>query len=216
MNNYIIYGLREIGTNEFRYIGLTTKSINDRLRRHLRDKKVDHKTNWIKKVGKENIEIVIIEDGIDTYEKLCEKEIFYISEYRKTNRLTNIANGGEGWFGMEFTDEHKNNISKNHADVSGDKNPMFGKTHTKETMDKIKSKIENWMNNGGFNESQLRKMSDSKKGQNNNKAKLTSDDVINIRNLFGQGITYKEISNMYSVNKPAIFKIVKRINWKHI
>ena len=28
-----------------------------------------------------------------------------------------------------FSDEHKKNISKNHADVSGDKNPMFGKGH---------------------------------------------------------------------------------------
>jgi hypothetical protein len=52
MENYKIYGLKEKKSYEIRYIGLTTKSLKERFGRHLRDKKIDHKTNWIKKIGK--------------------------------------------------------------------------------------------------------------------------------------------------------------------
>jgi NUMOD3 motif len=42
--------------------------------------------------------------------------------------------------GRRFSDEHKNNISKAHMDVSGDKNPFFGKKHSDETKEKMKKK----------------------------------------------------------------------------
>lgn len=32
-----------------------------------------------------------------------------------------------------FTEEHRQNLSRNHADFSGEKNPFYDKTHTKET-----------------------------------------------------------------------------------
>jgi hypothetical protein len=63
MSIYKIYALKEVSSNEIKYIGLTTKSLNERLGRHLRDKKIDHKTNWIKKIGRENIEIILLDDS---------------------------------------------------------------------------------------------------------------------------------------------------------
>lgn len=41
--------------------------------------------------------------------------------------------------GMKRTDEQRQHISKNHADVSGEKNPMFGKRHSPETIEKIRA-----------------------------------------------------------------------------
>lgn len=38
----------------------------------------------------------------------------------------NILTGGRQSRGRKFTDEHKKNISINHADVSGENNPMYG------------------------------------------------------------------------------------------
>lgn len=38
------------------------------------------------------------------------------------------------------TPEQRKNISDNHADVSGDKNPMYGKTHSEETKAKIRQR----------------------------------------------------------------------------
>lgn len=37
-----------------------------------------------------------------------------------------------------FTEEHKRNISLNHADFSGINNPFYGKTHSEETKQKLK------------------------------------------------------------------------------
>lgn len=56
--------------------------------------------------------------------------------------------------GMQFSEMHKKNISKSHADVSGEKNPMFGKTGamlgmSKELSPTYKSK---WMHNPTTNE----------------------------------------------------------------
>lgn len=213
-NNYIIYGLKEKNSNEFRYIGLTTGSLNERFRRHIGDKKQDHKCNWIRKIGKENIEIEIIEDNINCKKLLCEREIFYIKKYRdEGHRLTNIANGGEGLIDMEFTEEHKRNISKNHADVSGEKNPMFGKTHT----DDVKQFLRD-INLGRKASDETRlKQSESKKGESNINSTLTENDVILIREYFNTKKFKKaELARMFNVKQPAIYKIVKRLTWKHI
>ena len=39
--------------------------------------------------------------------------------------------------GRTFSDEHKANLSKNHADISGDKNPFYGKKHSDEVLSKL-------------------------------------------------------------------------------
>ena len=50
----------------------------------------------------------------------------------------------------KFTEEHKKNLKKNHADFTGENNPFFDKTHTKESMDKMvetRNQNENWLQN---------------------------------------------------------------------
>lgn len=217
MVNYKIYALKEISSSELRYVGITKNSLNKRLNDHLRDKKNKHKYNWISKVGKENIEIFLIEENIASIDEICKKEIEYISKYRKEgNRLVNISNGGDGNFNVEFSDEHKMNISKNHANVKGDKNPMYGKTHTKESISKIKDRISQWVEKGGFTESQLNNLKKTRYGSSNPQAILIESQVIEIRRLYENGYTQKKISLMYNMKEPAIYKIVHRINWKHI
>ena len=212
--NFIIYGLKEKNNTEIRYIGLTTGKLNSRFSRHLSDKKIDHKTNWIKKVGKNNIEIVIIEDNITDIDILHEKEIFYINKYKtEGHKLTNITNGGEGWFNMEFSTQHKKNISLNHADVSGENNPMFGKTHSIESREKIRKFRFSYK----ITDKSKEKMSSQRKGENNANSKLKKEEVLKIReyyesNNYGQ----KELSVMFNIKPAAIYKIVHRLTWKHI
>lgn len=52
--------------------------------------------------------------------------------------------------GREMTEEHKSNISKNHADVANEKNPFFGKTHSDEQREKWKESRAGkvWITNG--------------------------------------------------------------------
>ena len=218
MENYKIYALKGKDSKEIKYVGLTTKSLKERLGRHLRDRKLDHKTNWIKKVGKENIEIILIEENITDFKILCDKEIFYIDKFKNEgHKLTNITNGGEGWIGTKFTDEHRNNISKNHSDVSGSNNPMFGKTHSDETIKIIKEKIQIWKNNGGLTEDQRISIGKRVSGEGNPNSKLNKDIVIEIRKLFETGeYTKKDLSDMFGVDPPAIYKIINRLTWKNI
>lgn len=51
--------------------------------------------------------------------------------------------------GRTLSSTHKENISKNHADLSGNKNPFFGKQHSIECREKMKEDRKNrkWVNN---------------------------------------------------------------------
>jgi DNA-binding CsgD family transcriptional regulator len=55
-----------------------------------------------------------------------------------------------------------------------------------------------------------------KTGSKNHKAILTENQVIEIREMYKNVITQKEISIIYNINPPMAYKIVHRINWKHI
>ena len=52
-----IYGLLDPRTNNIRYVGKTSRSLNERLSAHLRSNqgKNNHKHNWISLLKKENI-----------------------------------------------------------------------------------------------------------------------------------------------------------------
>lgn len=53
-------------------------------------------------------------------------------------KLRDINIGKEGyWRNHKVTDSMKENMSKNHANVSGENNPMYGRTHSKEAREKI-------------------------------------------------------------------------------
>ena len=47
-------------------------------------------------------------------------------------------------------------------------------------------------------------------------AKLTEDDVRDVRRRFKEGSTYREIADDYGVTRENIEMVVKRITWKHV
>jgi len=62
MSEAHIYGLREKGASVFFYIGSTKNSPNKRFRQHLTKRTVNrHLSNKIKKIGKDCVELIIIE-----------------------------------------------------------------------------------------------------------------------------------------------------------
>lgn len=173
----------------------------------------------IKKYGKSNFKKEIIEI-CNNRKELNLREIYWISYFNSTDRKIgyNIAKGGGGALGCHhkgiiFTKEHKNKISENHADVSGKKNPMFGKNHTQTTKDKLRD-----ANLGRHHtyESKLI-MSKQRTGEKNIKAKLTEKQVLLIRELyFNSDITQLKLSKMFNVEEPCIYKIVNYRTWKNI
>lgn len=55
--------------------------------------------------------------------------------------------------GRVLTEETRKKISENHHDISGENNPMYGKKHLPETIEKLREKAKNrpkrmWINNG--------------------------------------------------------------------
>ena len=191
----------------------------------------------IKKYGKENFrkEILCI---CNSPQELNEQEKFWINKLNSTNLDIgyNLEKGGADSSHINkrekctyvFTQKHKDNISKgtknkpkskkhieniikSHADVSGDKNPMFKKHHSKKTKSIISKK------NKGKIKSQdnIQQISLRTQGENNIKAKLTEKDILTIRNLYPK-LTLTEISKMYNVQFACIEKIIKRRTWKHL
>lgn len=109
MNIYKIYGLKVIGDNEIRYIGLTKNSLTYRLRGHKKEKRRNpYKIKWVAK-NKSEIEIVLLEDNIPDLKTANDREVYYIGLYRKNgSRLINLTNGGDGTQGFSSWNRGKN------------------------------------------------------------------------------------------------------------
>jgi group I intron endonuclease len=100
--------------------------------------------------------------------------------------------------GKPKSDEAKKKISENHADVSGENNPMFGKHHSDEAKKKI-SKA-----NSGLSS-----------GEKNCKAKLTWVKVNEIRYLYKTGVfTKQDLADKFGVSKCCINDIIVNRTWK--
>jgi len=123
--------------NNKKYIGVTTKFIERRFKEHVwesKRKKLMAICFAIKKYGEENFKIELVEECLNITEgELLSKETFYIDKYN-----TLISNGC-GYNAVRcydgrliFSEETKQKISLNHANMNGNKNPFYGKHHTKE------------------------------------------------------------------------------------
>jgi hypothetical protein len=127
---YNIYVLKCPISDDIRYVGQTRMKLGKRLSGHLYDafgrnkKKLNYKDNWIKKLSMDGYRPII--ESIENYSNdidlsfILERENFWISEYKIKYKLLNSTDGGEYSI---------NNFSVN-TDMSGEKNPMFGKKHT--------------------------------------------------------------------------------------
>lgn len=92
-NQYKIYGLKVIGSDDIRYVGYTKRKLIERLKSHFDDAKKGftyRKCNWIRS-NNYNIEIVLLEDEL-TYEEALVAEVKWISKY---DNLTNMTKGGD-------------------------------------------------------------------------------------------------------------------------
>lgn len=162
---YKIYSLNDPITNEIRYIGLTKKKLETRLCEHISGSKSTkssktYKKNWIKSLLDKGLEPVInlIESSL-TLNEVKEREIFYISLFKKTCRLTNATEGGDGTSGYKLSEESKRKIGeKNKKSLTGRKlsethRENIGKARegmhlSQESKDKLAKKVkQEWANN---------------------------------------------------------------------
>lgn len=128
-----VYRHRRLDTNEIFYIGIgSTKNFK---RAYSKD---NRNVYWKRITSKYKYEVEILAYNL-SWEDACELEVLLISEYGRkdlgTGTLVNMTDGGEGGLGAIRTEDSKKSSSER---MKGDKNPMFGKTHTKEASEKIR------------------------------------------------------------------------------
>lgn len=108
---YSVYTLREPDSELIRYVGITKGTLKDRIRRHLNDKRVNHRTCWFKKLKNLN-QVPIIEminDNLSEEEALYEEKQ-YIKLFKSCG--ANLVNGNDGGVlgknlkGIKKTKEH--------------------------------------------------------------------------------------------------------------
>ncbi len=233
MDNYKLYFLADKNDpSNIRYIGQTRNTLEYRLSQHKRESKNTYKNNWIKSIGKNNLIICLIEENILSSDDINIKERKLIKEYKELGyKLTNTTDGGEGWKDMKFTDKHKYNISLNHSDTSGEKNPMYGKKHAKETLIKMSdAKKDNIGNKNNFynkthSEKTKQIISEKTKGKlsgSNNyfygKTPFIEKPIYMTDNIFNVVIRFqnkKELCNYFSMkqNNTKIYKYIDKFKF---
>lgn len=186
----IIYGIYDPNKpNVIRYIGKTKKTINERLCNHiyLSKKGLKRPLNlWIKKLLDNDIKPEIIEIEKTNINEWSDREIYYISFYRKKNELLNLSDGGGSNLNYSPSDETRKKIS-----------------------DGNKGKIGYWRNKK-MTEEHKKKISESGKGKKRNE--ITKKNISN--SLKGKKLseTHKLKLSEGSPNKGKIAKNVKKVD----
>lgn len=201
-----IYRIRNIINNKC-YIGSainTNKRWN--VHKHLLRKGKhfnDYLQNAWNKHSEQNFLFEIVE-SIKNKNILVQREQYYLDilcpEY-------NICKRAESTYGASFykSEEFKSKISVTCRDGrrKGENNPMYGKHCSKET----KEKIRNSLIGRKHTEETKNKMSLAQKGKHN---KLTNNQMIEIKNLYNNGVKVFEISKLYNIAKTSVYNIIRR------
>lgn len=103
---FLAYVLVDPNTNIPRYVGITTRSLHVRFLGHMNDIRNrpelnPHKTNWFKKLMKEDkLPIIQLVKECSNIEELKQFEIDYIKKYKDEYNLINLTPGGD-WVGAK-------------------------------------------------------------------------------------------------------------------
>lgn len=116
------------------YVGQTRQKLNNRIKGHKHSKVQRGVDVAIAKYGWENFSVAVIEEC--PLESLGEREIFWIAELNsKAPNGYNLTDGGEGL--VNPSEETRAKMSANRPDISGEKNPNYGKKTPPEVCAKI-------------------------------------------------------------------------------
>lgn len=112
MKEYKIYFLIDPFTDEVRYVGQTSTSLNRRLYQHIRDVRKSPKRDWISKIIECGSSPIIEMVDIVNEQSICnDLEIKWIGHIRNLGyRLLNLTDGGNVTTGYKFTEEQKNKM----------------------------------------------------------------------------------------------------------
>jgi group I intron endonuclease len=165
----LIYCIKNTINNK-EYVGLTTRSLEDRWKQHVYESNKQSSWEWntplgnaIKKYGKDSFQVFVLEECSSETE-LKQKEIQLIRERKSLASETgyNLTLGGDGRLGYKLSEETKRKIGE------GNK----GKTYTAESLEKMSVAAKKRsvgklspMDGKKHTDDALRKISESSKGR---------------------------------------------------
>lgn len=166
MKRYKIYVLVDPYTEHVRYVGLTMRSLHQRLNGHIsssrklkesKQSKNTHKINWINGLLEKESRPIIkqIESNLSR-EEACEREQYWIQYYKEKGfKITNATSGGEGIRDYSHTEETRaklkksltgRKLSETHRENIG--KSSIGRYLSEESRDKLADKVkQEWLNN---------------------------------------------------------------------
>ncbi len=164
----VIYGLYDPRTDELRYIGKTSTSLEGRLWQHINDAKKGMKTyksSWIKLLLQFGMEPYIKVLGETTEKAWQEDEKAWIAKAKEEGaRLTNLTKGGDGLIGFRMSEKNKQKLSEYNKKIGRIPPNWKGR---KQSPEHIKKKVDARKAKGNYNHSDETKenISKSRKGK---------------------------------------------------
>ena len=166
--NYTVY--KHITPNNKIYIGITCRNPLMRWGKNGNGyKQQPYFWNAIRKYGWDNIQHVIIADGLTKdMAAIAERKLIKRYDSRNPEKGYNTQPGGNiGGLGMKLSDEAKEKIRQSKL---GEKNPMFGKKHTEEY-----KKFMSMINSHPKSEETIQKMKEAQSNRSEETRKKLSD-----------------------------------------
>lgn len=174
---------------------------NRRKKEHMYPSKYDEQViNRILQNNPNRYSYHVLKQGDFNENLLNALEIIYTHRYKPKFSFTI---GGDGVRGHKLSDAHKKKLSENHADFSGENNPFYGRTHTKES----KLKMSSAKKGKPLSEATRKKLSESLKGR------VFSDETRRKLSLAQKGrkLSDEHRENMIkSKNSTGFFRVYKR------
>lgn len=203
-----IYSLTDPRDNTVRYVGFTTKPLQERLRRHLADtaQRKWYVSNWLRQLKSLGLQPTISAleagEGSDTWQAAESK---WIAEFRRLGaHLTNATTGGEGCPGAKRSPEYVEKLRQR----------MLGNPYGQLSIAASRA-----YHTGRVTPPEVRlKMSESHKGIRHEQAhrvkqreankvkKLSEDDIREIRRLRGSA-SQEVIAARFGVSRSAISRV---------
>lgn len=212
------------------YIGITKRTLEKRYYEHLKIKKNDHRSSWIKSLLNKGLTPVIeeldfaeAEDAVELEKQLNYLEVFYIGLFRSWNiKLVNNGDGGNqnlnhkvpeyakekmriAHTGKTLTEDHKKNIS-------------IALKAVPPPSESVRNKISNSLKGHLVSEKtrKLLRENTPRSYGNTFSAKLNLSDVYEVIRLLKEGRKCKDIAADFNVHPSNISAIKNKRGWKNI
>lgn len=201
-----IYGLIDPREGQIRYVG-ATQQLKERLKDHLTSayRSSSPKRMWMRELLTSGLQPEMIVLETVPYAFWEEAERYWIAKMRERGvPLLNVFHGGlDGGRGIPKSPEHRAKIGQAHK----------GRKFSATTRAKMSAARRGWRPSPELTRIQREKC----KGEGNGRARLTEEQVIEIRRRYAAGgICLHKLAEDYPVTFSAIHRIVTRQTWKHV